>query len=161
MKRTKVGILWVVLLALLAVGIPVVAQQTTPPQKSATPKDTSDPWQPVADGIWKASISRFPSTKGVPQGPEFAVLRVSAKHYQEFKTNPKDFLNDHKTFSANVNKVVFFKEAAPQTRTATDDYWYVVTSHWPPSSAACVAYSEWSEPAGSNPPVSKPAPPKQ
>ena len=156
MRYLKGGFLSIAFLALLALGIPVVAQDSAP-QQNANSKDTSGPWQKVADGVWKASISRFPSEKGEPQGPEFAVLRLSVSRYEEFKKNSTDFLNYQKTFSKDVKKVVFFHEAAPPTPAPTDAYWYVIVSHWPPSSAAAVAYSEWSEPAPSarKPPVSK------
>ena len=153
MRYLKGGIRSILFLALLALGIPVLAQQSASEQKPATASDTSGPWQPVGDGIWKASISRFQE-----QAPEFAVLRLSAGRYKEFKKNPKDFLNDQKTFGKPVKKVVSFRESAPQTQAPTDAYWYVIVSHWPPSSAACVAYSEWGAPASSDThaPASKP-----
>jgi len=148
MRHIKIGILCVAILA-LAAGIPVLAQESAPQQESATPKDTSGPWKKVADGIWKANISAFPGAK--EPGPEFAVLRLSAERYDQFKKEPTNFLNNPQTFHAKVKQVVFFEEAAPKTRATGDDFWYVVTSHWPPSSAASVAYAEWSAPEGSKP----------
>lgn len=150
MGHFKAVFLRVICLALV-LNIPALAQEAAATQKPAASKTSSrynyGPWKKVAEGIWKANISRFPNASGQPKNPEFAVVRLSSARYDEFQQNRKGFLNDHKIFSKDVNKQDSCSAANPQTQPKGDAYYYILVPHWPGSSAACAAYAEWSEPA--------------
>jgi hypothetical protein len=151
MGRIQAGIAKVIGFALVVLSVPAFAQQSAQEQKPAAPnalsKPGTGPWKEVAEGIWKVHISRFPNAPGQPKNPEFAVVRLTAERYEEFKKNRKDFLNDHKIFARKVNKQELCGAATPQTQATGEAYWYILLPHWPASSVACQAYAEWSEPA--------------
>jgi hypothetical protein len=149
MGRTKIGRIKIELasaagLALLVISIvistPGFAQEAA--QKPAASAKEIHIWSKVVDGIWVAKVPRFSDKEELK--PEFAVFRLSAARYEEFEKNPKDFLNDHKTFSRPVNKVETCQ--TPLKPDPKVDYWYVVVPHWPGSTALCQAYPGGTEP---------------
>jgi len=150
MGRIKVVLLGIAYLGLLVSITPVTAQESANEQKSpakstATTKQIN-PWNKVADGIWKVSISGFPYSKEEESNPEFALLRLSSARYVEFQKNAKDFVNDHKVFKHKVNKLAPCK--APKQKSSKDEpaFWYVIIPHWPSSTAICHPYAGGDEP---------------
>lgn len=150
MGRLKSAVLGVTSVTLLGIALPTLAQeaaQQSNPAPSTTSKTMSrGPWKKVADGVWKAHIARFYDKKEGKEKPEFAVIRLTAANYAEFQKDHKKFLNDHKIFERDVNKQDTCTATEPQQQKTEDAYWYLVVSHWPGSSALCVAYPGWSEP---------------
>jgi len=149
MSRRKTDMFTILCVALLAVSLPVLAQESAQ-QTSASPTTTATAkWEKVADGIWAVKIPRFPEDKKEDVKPEFAVLRLSEARYDEFQKNHVEFLNKHKIFSKAVNKQEVCSAAKPQKEKSEVQFWYTMFAHWPNSTAACQAYPGWSEPASS------------
>ena len=149
MGRVKSEIVCVIWLALLAVSVPVGAQEAAQEKKPAPAPMTSKTtkiWQRVANGVWEAKVPRFPYDKKEEYKPEFAVIRLSPERYEEFKKDRKEFVNKYKIFDKEVKKQDLFYEAKPKQEDPDDSYWYLVVAHWPSSTAAITSYPGWTEP---------------
>ena len=149
MGRVKSEIVSVIWLALLAVSMPVGAQEAAQEKKPASAPMTTKAtriWKKVADGVWKAQIPRFPDDKKEEYKPEFAVIRLTPERYEVFKKDRKEFVNKHKIFGKEVKKQDLFYEATPKKEDPDDSYWYLVIVHWPSSTAAISSYPGWTEP---------------
>lgn len=143
MGRIKTEIVSVTCLLLLVMSMAAFAPESA--------QEKSGIWKKVADGVWAANVPRFPDAAEEAVKPEFAVLRLTAARYTEFQKNPKGFLNMYKIFEKDVLKL----EACPAAKPKTTEepkvtYYYAVPTHWPGSTAACQAYTGWSEPKSSD-----------
>ena len=149
MGRVKSEIVSVIWLLLLAVSMPVGAQEAAQEKKPApvpmTTKATKI-WEKLANGVWEAKVPRFPYDKKEEYKPEFAVIRLSPERYEEFKKDRKEFVNKYKIFDKEVKKQDLFYEAKPKQEDPDDSYWYLVVAHWPSSTAAITSYPGWTEP---------------
>ena len=150
MGRVKCEIASVICLALLAVSVPVRAQEAAQEKKPAPAPMTTKAtkiWEKVADGVWEAKVPRFPYDKKEEYKPEFAVIRLSPERYEEFKKDRKEFVNKHKIFGkVEVKKQDLFYETTPKKEDPDDSYWYLVVVHWPSSTAAITSYPGWTDP---------------
>jgi hypothetical protein len=149
MGRVKSEIVSVICLALLAVSVPLRAQETAQEKKPAPAPITTKAaktWEKLANGVWEAKVPRFPYDKKEEYKPEFAVIRLSPERYEEFKKDRKEFVNKHKIFDKEVKKQDLFYEATPKQEDPEDSYWYLVVVHWPSSTAAISSYPGWTEP---------------
>lgn len=149
MGRVKRAIVGVISLALLAVSVPVRAQEAAQEKKPAPAPMTTKAsriWKKVADGVWKAQVPRFPYDKEEEYKPEFAVIRLTSEKYEEFKKDRKEFVNKHKVFDKEVKKQDLFSETTPKKEDPDNSYWYLVVVHWPSSTAAIASYPGWTEP---------------
>ena len=156
MGRINVGTMSVTFVALLVMTMPTFAQENehNEHKEKSTPKtcyamgtkEKGSIWAKCADGVWEAHIPRFVDEEEGKEKPEFAAVRLTAARYAEFQKGTKDFLNDNKIFSKNVNRL----ESCPATKPKEDDpqnaYWYLMVAHWPGSTALCYANPGWSEP---------------
>ena len=97
MGRVKSEIVSVICLSLLAVSVPVGAQEAAQEKKPApvTTSISHGIWKKVADGVWKAKVPKFPDDKNEEFKPEFAVIRLTPARYEEFKKDRKVFVNKH------------------------------------------------------------------
>jgi hypothetical protein len=150
MGRVKSEIVSVICLALLAVSVPLRAQEAAQEKKPAPAPITTKAaktWEKLANGVWEAKVPRFPYDKKEEYKPEFAVIRLSPERYEEFKKDRKEFVNKHKIFGkVEVKKQDLFYEATPKQEDPEDSYWYLVVVHWPSSTAAISSYPGWTEP---------------
>jgi len=148
MGRVKSEIVSVICLSLLAMSVPVGAQEAAQEKKPApvTTSVSHGIWKKVADGVWKAKVPRFPDDKKEEFKPEFAVLRLTTARYEEFKKDRKEFLNKYKIFEKDVKKQELFYEATPKKEDPEGSYWYSTVLHWPNSTAAITAYPGWTDP---------------
>ena len=149
MGRVKRAIVSVISLALLAVSVPVRAQEAAQEKKPAPASMTTKAtkiWVKVADGVWEAKVPRFPYDKKEEYKPEFAVLRLTPEKYEEFKKDRKEFVNKHKVFDVDIKKQDLFSETTPKKEDPDNSYWYLVVVHWPSSTTAITSYPGWTEP---------------
>jgi hypothetical protein len=149
MGRVKSEIVSVIWLALLAVSVPMGAQEAAQEKKPAPAPMTTKAtkiWEKLANGVSEAKVPRFPYDKKEEYKPEFAVIRLSPERYEEFKKDRKEFVNKHKIFDKEVKKQDLFYEATPKQEDPEDSYWYLVVVHWPSSTAAISSYPGWTEP---------------
>ena len=130
----------VAVLMSLAVSVPVSAQEAAKNETDqSSVKKSSKPrsWTERGKGIRVTYISSFkPDSE-----PEFAILRLAAAEYKEFQENPKDWVNDHHIFKAQVRHLESCSATKPQKDPPGDEpFWYIMLPHYPSSNAMCVSY---------------------
>jgi hypothetical protein len=138
MRRMFPGLLSITFLLSMLVSMPVVGQTSAPKSdehKATARKPLPPPWK-IVKGLKIAKVP--PATD---QEPEFAIMRLSANEYKEFKENPKEFVNKHHLFSHDVKVLDSCPEAQPpKGDPPTDGSYYIMMPHWPGSTAMCTAY---------------------
>ncbi len=168
MGPINAGFMRVTCLALLAMSMIAYAQESAQKQNTAPAKTEMATkvkravWNKVGDGVWEAKVPRFSNDDEGKYKPEFAIVRLTAEKYEEFqKSKKEDFLNKYTIFTYPVKKLSSCAASKPKKdepkkakemkgSTGGDEggepYWYLAIAHWPGSTAACRAYSGWSEP---------------